>query len=445
MNSCCVNFVFCVNMGPKKVVSKDDSALGTTTGNKFDEMSEKLFDAYTETENVRRRNAQLEIQFKDFESSLREKDMEVKYLSERMDKEMESVIRERDIMLQKMQDELHAVQRQLADERQAREIGQAQLGGLRADHQDTHLNYQNVAAARAQPVANQGNFNIPLPRQMVYDGKTPYEMFIRSFLALADTCGWDDKERAFRMLNTLRGEAADYVFTQVDPRVQHSFYALEHALEARFKERRSETSFLAELESRKLDAKEKVSEYVADIKRLVRKGYPTADERTFNKIALRHFIRGLTDQQMVLAVGMKDPKTVEEAQNILDTYHSLRDEAKPGGAIRAKAVWQNKPGSKFITESRLNDRLSETEGKITKKVDQKMEEIVSLIKKQPDKNVEENKGFKRLEENKGFKRRDMSTVECFKCHGFGHYARFCEAKDENAEVNAGNNVQENWD
>ena len=192
-----------------------------------------------------------------------------------------------------MQVELHAVQRQLADERQAREIGQAQLDSVREDHQDAHFIYQNVAAARAQPVANQGNFNIPLPLQIVYDGKTPYmyEMFIRSFLALADTYGLNDKERAFRMLNTLRGEAADYVFTQADLRVQHSFYALEHAIAVRFKDRRSETSFLAELESRKLDAKEKVSEYVADIKRLVRKGYPTADERTFNKIALRHFIR----------------------------------------------------------------------------------------------------------------------------------------------------------
>ena len=137
---------------------------------------------------------------------------------------------------------------------------------------------------------------------------------------------------------------------------------------------------------------------------------------------------------MVFAVGMKDPKTVGEAQNTMDTYHSLREEAKPGGAIRAKAVWQNKPGLKFVTESRLNDRLSETEGEITKVVDQKMEDIVSLITKQPDKNVEENKGFKR---------RDMSTVECFKCHGFGHYARFCKAKDENAAVNARNNVQEN--
>ena len=64
-------------------------------------MSEQLFDAYKETENVRCRNTQLEIELKDFESSLREKDVEVKYLSESMDKEMEIVIRERDIMMQK--------------------------------------------------------------------------------------------------------------------------------------------------------------------------------------------------------------------------------------------------------------------------------------------------------------------------------------------------------
>ena len=43
-------------MGPKKVVSKDDSKIDTTTGNRFDEVSEKLLDAYTETENVRRRH-----------------------------------------------------------------------------------------------------------------------------------------------------------------------------------------------------------------------------------------------------------------------------------------------------------------------------------------------------------------------------------------------------
>ena len=417
-------------MGPKKALSKDDSDLEIAPSSSNRDLSEKLLDAYTETENVRRRNADLEIRFRELEATLREKDTEHRYQNDRLEKELNSVIEERDDAIRRMQDEVNNAQRQLAEERQRR-----------ADELRREREYAN---AQTLPVINQSNFDIPLPRQMVYDGKSPYEMFIRSFLALADTCGWDDKERAFRILNALRGEAADYVFTQVDPRVQQSFYALEHALEARFKERRSETSFLAELESRKLGVNEKVSEYVADIKRLVRKGYPTADERTFNKIALRHFIRGLTDQQMVLAVGMKDPKTVEEAQNVLDTYTSLRDESKPvenkhGGTVRAKAVWQGKPGSKFITESRLNERLTETEGRITKLVDSKMDEIAALIKKPAEKPQYAAEG------NKGFKRRDMSTVECFKCHGFGHYARDCEWKGENVEASPANHVQENWD
>ena len=74
-----------------------------------------------------------------------------------------------------------------------------------------------------------------------------------------------------------------------------------------------------------------------------------------------------------------------------------------------------------------------------------MEDIVPFIIKQPDKNVEDSKCFKRLEENKSCKRRDMSIVVCFKCYGCGHYVRFCEAKDESAEANTGNNIQENWD
>ena len=79
---------------------------------------------------------------------------------------------------------------------------------------------RNGRGAQAHPTET-GNCDIPLPRQMIYDGKTPYEMFIRSVLVLAYTSGWGDKQRAFRMLNRLRGEAANYLFTQLDPIVQH--------------------------------------------------------------------------------------------------------------------------------------------------------------------------------------------------------------------------------
>ncbi len=79
---------------------------------------------------------------------------------------------------------------------------------------------------------------------------------------------------------------------QLDANVRSSFYDLQHALSVRFRERRSNASFLAELENRKLGQKEKLIEYVTDIKSLVRSSYPTADDVTLGTISLRHFLKG---------------------------------------------------------------------------------------------------------------------------------------------------------
>ena len=131
-------------MGPKKVVSKDDSEIDTTTGKRFDEVCEKLLDAYTETENVKRRNVQLEIQSKELEAAVRERDLEIRYLSEKMDKEVETVVRDRDMVTQRMLEELHAVQGQLAEARQAQANIPSQSNGLRADHFDAREHLSQI-------------------------------------------------------------------------------------------------------------------------------------------------------------------------------------------------------------------------------------------------------------------------------------------------------------
>ncbi len=92
---------------------------------------------------------------------------------------------------------------------------------------------------------------------------------------------------------------------------------------------------MASLEARKLQPKEKLSEYVADIKRLVIKGYPTADQQTRDTIGLRYFLKGLPDSQMAVAVGMNNPETLDEARTILDTYNSLRDETVKPPRVRS--------------------------------------------------------------------------------------------------------------
>ena len=169
-------------------------------------------------------------------------------------------------------------------------------------------------------------YEIPLPRQLVFDAKMSWDSFIKPFVSTAMVCRWTEEEKLFRLTSSLRGEAAEYVFNQLSTEITRSFDGLIRALESRFRERRTSASYLNELENRKLLGKERLLEYVADIKRPVIKGYPTADELTRETITVRYFLRGLSDQQLAVAVGMKDPKTIDDAREMVETYNSLRDD-----------------------------------------------------------------------------------------------------------------------
>ena len=73
-----------------------------------------------------------------------------------------------------------------------------------------------------------------------------------------------------------------------------------------------------------MQVEEKIADYVADIKRLVIIGYPTADAQPREKINVWHFLQGLPDQQMAVVVGMWEPATIDEARQILEMYNSLK-------------------------------------------------------------------------------------------------------------------------
>ena len=125
----------------------------------------------------------------------------------------------------------------------------------------------------------------------------------------------------------VHGDAVEYAFCQLTQDVVGSYESLVLALETRFQDRRPAASYLAQLESRRCQPSEKLTEYIADLRKLVIKGYPTADESTRETLVLHHFLKGLPDRQAAVSVGMTNPTTVEEARTALETYGSLRDEA----------------------------------------------------------------------------------------------------------------------
>ena len=100
-----------------------------------------------------------------------------------------------------------------------------------------------------------------------------------------------------------------------------------HSLVRTLETRRPVALYLAQLESHHCQPLEKLTEYIADLRKLVIKGYPTADDSTRETLLLHHFFKGLPDCQAAVSVGMTNPTMVEEARTALETYDTVQDEA----------------------------------------------------------------------------------------------------------------------
>ena len=255
--------------------------------------------------------------------------------------------------------------------------------------------------------------DVPLPKQAEFNGTDcSWTSFIRGFCNLAQVCNWDDEQKKFRLLCSLKGEAADFAFDQLDQSVLLSYTTLVKALKHRFGERLSTSAYLAQLEGRKLNPKETLAEYAAGIRKLVLKGYPTADQQTKDTIALRYFLRGLGDQQMMVNVGMREPQTLEAALVAAEIYHGLKEEIGHKAKASIRAVQQTTE-TKFVTEVQLKDFGERLQNSIK----QEMNELRDLIKK----------GGKSFSNNRDDRKRgNTKKLRCYNCDQEGHFARECK-------------------
>ena len=53
---------------------------------------------------------------------------------------------------------------------------------------------------------------VPLPHQMLFDGKSSWDGFINPFISLNVSCGWSQEEKLFWLTNSLCDEASKYAF-----------------------------------------------------------------------------------------------------------------------------------------------------------------------------------------------------------------------------------------
>ena len=131
---------------------------------------------------------------------------------------------------------------------------------------------------------------------------------------------------------------------------------------------------------------------------------------------MRHFLKGLPDQQTAVAVGMKDPQTLEEACAALKTYRSLRDDlGRPPRARVATAVDDQE--AQFVTHLSLK---------------QFSEELITSFDKGVGKLESMRKSFEKISCHKSQSKAD---VECYSYHDKGLYVCECPLKDAKCSGN----------
>ena len=132
------------------------------------------------------------------------------------------------------------------------------------------------------------------------------------------------------------------------------------------------TSYLAQLEARKLQPREKVSEFLADIRWLVLKSYPTADDRTRETIGVRHFLKGLP-KHSCCSVNERPPNSRRGLYCLGNS--SLRDDlGRPPHAQAAVAIEDNTP--KFVT----HQAMAKFGDQLTTVFEEKLGKIESILK-----------------------------------------------------------------
>ncbi|MPC70653.1 hypothetical protein E2C01_064908 [Portunus trituberculatus] len=126
-------------------------------------------------------------------------------------------------------------------------------------------------------------------------GDVVWEAYQRQFECVARGQGWDDTEKAYQLIASLRGSASQ-VLAQLTNAQCLSYQRLAEALQQRFGVTLQAEVYRTQLKERASRQGEPLPRLAQDLEALVRRAYPSAPQSMVAVLARDHFIDALGDQ-----------------------------------------------------------------------------------------------------------------------------------------------------
>lgn len=172
-----------------------------------------------------------------------------------------------------------------------------------------------LASSRVTPFVDAlGNYSrsSSTVRPSSYDGSTPWAIYERQFLMVAELNKWNPAERAATLTAALRGAASGVLGSLTDTDAR-DFDKICTALRVRFGEEHLAKLYFTQFDNRCQNKGEDLATLGHDLERLARSALPDCPDRSRDQITCAKFINAITDPALKHSLRMAAPTTLRDA------------------------------------------------------------------------------------------------------------------------------------
>lgn len=274
-----------------------------------------------------------------------------------------------------------------------------------------------------------------------FNGSEDWNVFVGPFERMARKKGWTDEERLDRLHERLRGPAVAFVMT-LPENIREDYARLTEQLKQRFGKHIPTSTARRQLSELRQGKEASLGEFAEEVRRLVTLAYPNCTMELQDEFAAEAFLKGLRKPQVAYEVMNTDPKTLAEAQRLVEAReHNFKAtvgrDCEGKGKIR-RVSWEDdakKGGTAVSTPPPVPQIPPEIQALVTDMAGVVKEMKRQLQLKHPDSNTkseERGRSPVRAPGNASASTRPGSPSpttttkgQCYQCGEVGHFKRNC--------------------